>query len=76
MANEIVVDQVGKVLAVMEAEVTKALPPGLGLTWERLERTFKTVIKGNPDLLECTPVSLQKCMMQSAELGLEPPPSP
>ena len=41
---------------------------------EKLIRLALTAISNNPKLLECTPKSLMRCMMYSAEFGLEPGP--
>jgi recombination protein RecT len=50
-------------------ELAKALPPGLSA--QRLVRQALTLVQNNPQLLECTHLSLLSGIMQAAELGLE-----
>jgi len=65
-------DNLGKLIAVMESQAKVAIPERVGMSWDRLARVFRTVIQQSPALQECTARSLQACLMQSAELGLEP----
>ncbi len=39
---------------------------------ERFSRICVTEMRKNPDLMKCTPVSVLSCLIQSAQLGLEP----
>jgi recombination protein RecT len=52
------------------AEIRKALPKHL--TLERMTKVMLLCIDRVPDLLKCTTRSLVSCLMQCAELGLEP----
>jgi len=45
---------------------------GLGITPGRMTRTFLTCVFKNPKLMKCTQDSLLACLIQTAELGLEP----
>src|ERR1700752_4324605 len=55
----------------MMPTLTEAMPR-VGLTAERLTRVALTTIRNNPSLLEADFTSLISCIMQSAQLGLEP----
>jgi recombination protein RecT len=54
------------VLAVKEAL------PNVGIDSDYLARVFITQISETPKLLECTPVSLTRALIRSAELGIQP----
>ena len=62
----------------IEATLKQMMPtlqeamPRVGLTAERLTRVALTTIRTNPSLLEADFTSLISCIMQSAQLGLEP----
>lgn len=51
-------------------EFKRALPQHL--TAERFARICVTEMRKNPDLLKCSPASVLSCLIQSAQLGLEP----
>ena len=51
-------------------QLAKALPRHL--TAERIARISLTALKENPQLAECDRSSLMGCLMQAAQLGLEP----
>lgn len=56
-------------------EVLKAVKealPNVGIGPDYLARVFITQITETPKLLECTPVSLTKALVRSAELALQP----
>lgn len=55
------------------AELRKALPNALSA--ERFARISLTTFQKNPLLMLCTKESLFACMVESAQLGLEPDPS-
>lgn len=50
-------------------QIAKALPKHL--TVERMIRQTMTLVQMNPTLLECTPTSILRGVIQSSELGLE-----
>lgn len=50
--------------------ILDALPRGVDV--DRFTRITLTVVRTNPRLLECNPMSLLAAVMQSAQLGLEP----
>lgn len=52
------------------AKVAMALPKHLSV--ERMQRIYLTVFKNSPGLQSCSPASVIKAMLRSAELGLEP----
>jgi recombination protein RecT len=54
----------------VKAELRKALPKHL--TADRLVRLAATMIQKSPQLKECTPLSLLACVVECAQLGLEP----
>jgi len=66
------VDPLGTLINQMEDQAKLALPQKLGMSWERLARVFRTVVGKSEKLMQCTGRSLQACLIQSAELGLEP----
>jgi recombination protein RecT len=49
-----------------------AVMPKVGLTPERLVKMALNAISANPKILDCNALSLFKCLVQSASLGLEP----
>jgi recombination protein RecT len=51
-------------------KMAMALPRHLSV--ERMQRIYLTVFKNNPALAQCSPASVIKAMLRSAELGLEP----
>lgn len=55
-----------------QSQIQMALPKHLNA--ERLTRVALTTIRQTPNLLNCDPLSLVKCVMQAAALGLEPDP--
>lgn len=59
-------------LKAMLPAITEALPKSKGMDAERLTRMTLTTLKTNPKLLECSIESLLACVLQSAQLGLEP----
>ena len=59
-------------LARSKSQIQAALPKHLDA--DRLARISLTTIRQTPKLLECDPLSLVKCIMQAAALGLEPDP--
>lgn len=59
-------------LKAMLPAITEALPKSKGMDAERLTRLTLTTLKTNPKLLECSIESLLACVLQSAQLGLEP----
>lgn len=64
------VDRVADLMQRMKGEFQKVLPKWI--TAERMARVVLTEFRKVPKLLDCTDVSLLKCVMQAAELGLEP----
>src|SRR5262245_30309174 len=64
------VQTIRQLLDKSKAQIKMALPAHL--TPDRMIRTAMTSIQKNPDLLNCTPQSLIGCVIQSAQLGLEP----
>ena len=54
----------------MQPEFAKVLPKWL--TPERMARVVLTEFRKTPKLLDCNELSVMKCAMQCAELGLEP----
>ena len=52
------------------SKMAMALPKHLSA--ERMQRIYLTVFKNSPALQQCTPASVIKAMLRSAELGLEP----
>lgn len=54
----------------VKTELRKALPKHLNP--ERLLRIAATTIQRSPGLRECTPISLLACIIETAQLGLEP----
>lgn len=54
----------------VKEQIASALPKHV--TPDRLARVALTTIRTTPTLLECTVPSLMSCIMQSAQLGLEP----
>src|SRR5580765_3621772 len=54
------------------AELRKVLPDDLSP--ERLTRISLTVIQKSPSLKECTPLSLLACVVECAQLRLDPDP--
>jgi recombination protein RecT len=54
----------------MEPQFAQVLPKHM--TTDRLLRIALTTIRTNPKLLECSIPSLMACVMQAAQLGLEP----
>jgi recombination protein RecT len=57
-------------LGKQQDQIARALPKFL--TPERFIRVALTTINKNPKLLECTEASLMACLMDCAQLGLEP----
>lgn len=62
--------QVRHYLESMQGDISKALPAHM--TPERMTNIALTVIRSNPELLECTVPSLLGAVVQAAQLGLEP----
>jgi recombination protein RecT len=54
------------------SELRKALPDDLSA--ERLARVSLTVIQKSEGLMECSPISLLACVVQTAQLGFDPDP--
>ncbi len=68
-------DQIATVqdlLVKSKSQIQMALPSHL--TADRMVRVALTTIRQTPKLLDCNPLSLVKCVMQAAALGLEPDP--
>jgi len=65
-----VVGDVETWLVAQKPQIALALPSFL--TPDRMMRVFLTEIRKTPTLLQCSRQSLMSCMMQSAQLGLEP----
>lgn len=66
-------DRVNSVRALFEkakGQIALALPKHMSP--DRMLRIAMTSIQRTPELLECTPVSLVSCVIQAAQLGLEP----
>jgi recombination protein RecT len=61
-----------QLIAQQRSEIARALPKHMDA--DRLARVVTTVIKTNPDLLECSAQSLLGALMLSTQLGLEPGP--
>ena len=59
-------------LARSRSQIQAALPKHLDA--DRLTRIALTTIRQTPKLLECDPLSLVKCILQAAAIGLEPDP--
>lgn len=57
-------------LTAMSGEMARALPKHV--TPDRMARVALTALKQNPQLMDCTPASFLGCIMQCAQLGLEP----
>lgn len=55
-----------------KAQIQMALPAHMAS--DRMIRVALTTIRQTPDLLNCPAISLVKCVMQAAALGLEPDP--
>lgn len=62
--------KVRELLSKQAEQISKALPKFL--TPERFIRIALTTINKNPKLLDCTQESLMACIMECAQLGLEP----
>lgn len=54
----------------LKPQMAMALPKHMDA--ERMARIALTELRQNPKLMECDPDSLMKCLMVSAQLGLEP----
>lgn len=52
------------------AQISRALPKHV--TPDRMARIVLTALRGTPKLAECTPDSFLGCVLQTAQLGLEP----
>lgn len=68
--SEGVVDSVAQMLKSNWKAIQSTIPAHV--TPERLTRVSLTVISGNRDLLECTPLSLVGAIMQCVRYGFEP----
>jgi recombination protein RecT len=64
------VDSVRGLLSRMQGQIAMALPKHMKA--ERLARIVMTTVQNVPKLLDCTPESLIRCVLQAAQLGLEP----
>ncbi len=66
------VQTLDKVLAspAMKAEIARALPRHV--TPDRMARIIMTALRTTPKLIDCTPESFFGCVLQAAQLGLEP----
>src|SRR5262245_29100413 len=64
------ITNIRQLLEKSKGQIKLALPAHL--TPERMIRIAMTSIQKNSDLLNCTPQSLIGCVIQSAQLGLEP----
>ncbi len=62
--------KIRELLSKQQDQIAKALPKFL--TPDRFIRVALTTINKNPKLLECTQESLMACLMDCAQLGLEP----
>lgn len=62
--------QVKHYLEQMQGDIAKALPSHM--TPDRMTNIALTVIRSNPNLLECSVPSLLGAVVQAAQLGLEP----
>lgn len=56
----------------IKVQLARALPRAI--TADRFMRIVLTEVRQNPRLLECTPESFMACVMDAAQLGLEPGP--
>lgn len=63
--------QVVTLLRNMEGEIARALPD-LGITGKRMSRMAMTALRNNPQLYHCEPMSVLACVVELAQLGLEP----
>lgn len=63
-------DKLLGLLAKMGPEIAKALPRHLNP--DRMARIVSTALRVTPKLGDCTPVSFLGCVLQAAQLGLEP----
>lgn len=63
-------DRAQSLIERMQPEFAKVLPKWL--TPERMARVVLTEFRKTPKLLDCSELSVMKCAMQCAELGLEP----
>ncbi len=59
-----------RTLKQMEGQIKNALPRHI--TPERMMRVALTAVSTTPKLLECSQVSVMGCIVQAAQLGLEP----
>lgn len=57
-------------LTSMKTEIARAVPKHL--TGDRMARLVTTALRTTKDLVSCTPTSFAGCVMQLAQLGLEP----
>lgn len=63
-------DNLGGFLTAMKGEIARALPKHM--TPDRMARVVMTALRTVPDLAYCTKESFAGCVMQLAQLGLEP----
>lgn len=71
MANELIaLPQMTQMLTKMQSQLKAVLPNSMSP--ERLARIALTELRMIPKLRECSPESFLKCLMVSAQLGLEP----
>ena len=65
-------DTIFNMLQRSRGQLQSALPAYMSP--ERMVRVAMTTIRSSRDLLACTPISLTKCLIQCAQLNLEPDP--
>ena len=67
-------DRLAGLVNKMQAEIAKSLPKHLKENAERYARIAVTLVRQNPKLASCDPVSFLGAMMTSSALGLDPSP--
>jgi phage RecT family recombinase len=64
------IEGVKQALDLRADDIQKVLPPGMDA--QRFTRVALLAVSKNPDLLECTPTSIIRSIVEAAEVGLEP----
>jgi recombination protein RecT len=64
------IESVKAALDLRAEDIQAVLPPGMDA--RRFTRVSLLAISKNPDLLECTPTSIIRSIVEAAEIGLEP----